>query len=188
MSLVRKGQLHARSLRHSAPPVTLGVAKGEIMEGGLDEAEISIEFVLHEQLSRPDLGYRHEIKGLFYEANPPEWDMIMGFNFLDIAHAPPLPRRRNLLVKEAGKLKLLSTSMEPRLSLWEPAERDAPARAVRSVMTRPPTADMEDEYGLSEDAFHMALGELRLSTPAVDVFGSTALRKCPRVWTMDGNG
>ena len=34
----------------------------------------------------------------------------------------------------------------------------------------------------------MALAELGLSTPQVDVFGSAALRKCPRVWTNKDNG
>ena len=55
-------------------------------------------------------------------------------------------------------------------------------------MTRPPTADIEDGYGLSEGAFHMALGELGLSTPQVDVLGSAALRKVSRVWTKEDNG
>ena len=58
---------------------------------------------------------------------------------------------------------------------------------MRSVSTRPPTAAIEDEYGLSEGAFHMAPGELRLSNPQADVFGSTALRKCARVWTKEDN-
>ena len=114
--------------------------------------------------------------------------MIMGFDFLDIAHAGVLPHRRTLLVEEADKLSWLSTSMEPQASPWEPAGRDILVQAVRSVSTRPPTADIEDEYRLSEGAFHMALGELRLSTPQVDVSGSAALRKCPRVCTKEDNG
>ena len=50
-------------------------------------AKISREFVCREQLSRPDLGHQHHIRGLFYEADLPEWDMILGFSLLDIAHA-----------------------------------------------------------------------------------------------------
>ena len=150
------------------------------MEGRVHEAEISPGFVSHEQLSRPDLGRKHQIKGLFYEADLPEWDMIMGFDFLDIAHAGVLPHRSILLVEEADELSWLSTSMELQASPWVPAKRDVFDQAVRSVSTRPPTADSEDEYVLSEGAFHMELGELGLSTPQVDLFGSSALQKCPR--------
>ena len=77
--------------------------------------------------------------------------------------------------------------MKPQASLWEPAERHVLAQAVRSVATRPPTAHIEDEYGLSEDVFHMALVDLRVSTSQVDVFRRAALRKCPRVWTKEDN-
>ena len=72
VSLVRRGLLSSRSLRRSAARVTLRVANGKIMEGALDEAEVSLEFVRHEQLSRPVLGHKHEIKNLFHEANLPE--------------------------------------------------------------------------------------------------------------------
>ena len=55
------------------------------------------------------------------------------------------------------------------------------------MSTRPPTADMDDDFSLSEGAFHMALGELGLSILQVDMFGSVAMRKCPRVWTKEDN-
>ena len=55
VSLVRRGLLTSGSPRRSAATVTLRVANGEIMEGRLDEAQISLEFVRHGQLSRPDL-------------------------------------------------------------------------------------------------------------------------------------
>ena len=187
VSLVRKGLRSSQFLRRSASPVTRRVDNVEIMEGGLDQAEISLEFIRHEQLSRTDHGHKHQIKGLFYEADLPEWDMIMGFDFLDIAHAGVLRHRRTLLVKKADKLSWLSTSMEPQASPWEPAEPDFLAQAVRSVSTGPPTADIEDEYSLSGGAFHMALGELLLSSPQMDMFGSAALWKFPRVWTKGGN-
>ena len=54
VSLVRRGLLSSRSLRRSATPVTLRVANGEIMERGRDKAEISLEFVRREHLSRLD--------------------------------------------------------------------------------------------------------------------------------------
>ena len=150
------------------------------MEGGLDK-----ELVRHEQLLRPDLGHKHQIKALFYEADLLEWDMIMCLQFLVICNAWPLLHRRTFLVEEARKLGWLSTSMEPQVSPWEPSERDVLAQAVRSMSTRPPTADIEDEYRLSEGASHMALSELGLSISQVDIFGSAALRKCPRVWTKE---
>ena len=113
--------------------------------------------------------------------------MMIGFNFLDIIHAGVLPHRRTLLVEEANKLSWLSPSVEPQESPWEPAERDVMTQAVRSVFTTPPTANIEEEYGLSEGAFHMALGELGLSTLQVDVFSRAALRNCPRVPTKEDN-
>ena len=188
VSLVRRGLLISRSLRRSTAPVPLRVANREIMGGGLDEAEITLDFVRHEQLLPPDLGRKRHIKGLFYGADLPEWDMIMGFDFLDIAHADLLPHRRTLVVEEADKLSWLSTSMEPQESPWEKAEGDALAQAVRRASTRPRTADIEDGCGLSEGAFHMALDELRLSTPQVVIFGSAALQKCPRVLTKEDDG
>ena len=160
VSLVRRRLLTSRSLRRSAAPVNLRVANGEIMEGGLDEAEISLEFVRDEQLSSPDLGHKHQIKGSFYEADLPEWGMILGLDLLDIAHAGVLPHRRTLLVEQTAQLSWLSTSMEPQASPWELAERDVLAQAVRSVSTRLPRADIEGQYGLSGSAFHMALGRL----------------------------
>ena len=48
--------LSSRSLRRSASSVTLRVANGEMMEGGLEEAEISLDFIGHDELSRPGLG------------------------------------------------------------------------------------------------------------------------------------
>ena len=188
VSLVRRGLLSSRLLRRSAAPVTLRLANGKIMEGGYGEAAISPEFVRNEQLLRPDLGQEHQIKELFYEADLQECDMIMGFDFLDIAHTGVLHHRRSLLVEEADKLSWLNTTMEPQASPWEPAEQDVLAQAVRSVSIRPPTTDIEDEYGLSEGAFHMALGELGLSSPQVDVFRSATLRECPRVWTREDIG
>ena len=104
--------------------------------------------------------------------------MIMGRHFVDIAHAGALPHRRTLLVEEAGKLSWLSTSMEPWASPGGAAERDVWAQAVRSVSSRPFTADIED----------LALRELGLSTSQVDVLGSAALRKCPMVWSKVDNG
>ena len=91
VSPLRRGLLSSRSLQRSAAPVTLRVTNGEIMEGGLAKAKISLEFLRHEQLLRQDLGHKHPMKGLFYKADLPEWGMMMDFVFLDIAHAgfPP---------------------------------------------------------------------------------------------------
>ena len=57
VSLVRWRLLSIRSLRRSAAQVSLRGANGEMMEAGLDEAGISLMFVRHEQLSRPDRGH-----------------------------------------------------------------------------------------------------------------------------------
>ena len=52
ISLVRNGLLSALYLRLRAAPVTLRVANGRIMMGGIDGAGISLEFVCQKQLSR----------------------------------------------------------------------------------------------------------------------------------------
>ena len=124
---------------------------------------------------------------MFYEGDLSEWDMIMSFDLLDIAQAGVPPHRRTLLVG-ADQLCRLTRSMDPQASSWEPAERHVSAQAVSSVSTRPPKTDIEDEYGLSEGAFYMALGELEQSIPQVDIFGSAALRKLSRLQTMEDNG
>ena len=182
VSPVRKGLLSSRSVRRSTAPVTLRVANGELLEGGRDRAAI------RSQLSHLDLGHKHQIKGVLYKADMLKWDMIREFAFLDIAQAGVLPHTRTLLVEEANKLSWLCTSMEPQASPWEPATRDVIPQAVTSASTTSPTADIEDEYGLSEAAFHMALGEIGLSTHQVDVLGSAALWKCHRVRTNQDNG
>ena len=174
VSLVCKALLNARSLHLSAMLVNRGVAHHEIIEGCFKVAEISLQFVYCEQTWGPALGDRHQIKGLLYEADMAEWDTIMSFDFLHIAHAGVPPHRRTLLVKEADNLTRLSTSMQP--------------QAVRSVLTRPPIADFEDHSGLAKGAFCMALGQVGLDTDQVYVIGSAALRKCPRVWTNERNG
>ena len=110
--------------------------------------------------------------------------MIMGFEFLDIAHAGVLPQKRTLLLEEADKLSWLSTIMEPQTSLCKPAERDVLAQAVRGVQAKPSTAYIQDEYGLSMRAVHMALGR-GLSSPQVEVLGSAALRKGTGIWTKE---
>ena len=51
--------MNPKLLRHSAQPVTLTVANGEIMEGGVDKAETRLELVRHEPLLRQYLGHWH---------------------------------------------------------------------------------------------------------------------------------
>ena len=175
--LVHKGLLSAPSLRRSAMLVALRAANGKIMEGGHDEAEISLEFLRHKQLSRPDFGHLDQTKGLFYRADLLEWDMIMGLQSFDIAHARVPHHRRTVLIEEVNRLRWLSTSMEPESSPGGPAQRGPAAQAVRSVSIRPPTANTEVECGLSENGFHRSLGEYWLSIPQVGIFGSAALQK-----------
>ena len=51
------------------------------------------------------MGHNYQIKGFFYEADLPQWDMIMGFNSLDIAHIAVLSDRRSLLLEETNKIR-----------------------------------------------------------------------------------
>ena len=189
MSLVRRGLLISRALRRCGALVTLRVVNGEIVEGGLDEAEICLELVRHELLLRRDLGHEHLMKGSFYQAELSGCDRIMGFHFLGFAHARFLPHRCTLLVEVADKLSWLSTSMKPQASPWEPAERDVLAQSVRSVLTRPPTADIEDEYGPLWGCLSLGTWGARVEHPS----GGLIWQYCGRVpgsgpWmTMDGS-
>ena len=69
VSLVRRGLFKEEPLQPSRRPVRLKVANGEIMGGGTHEAAISMEFLEHERLNRPDLARRSTLSGNFYVAD-----------------------------------------------------------------------------------------------------------------------
>ena len=85
------------------------------------------------------MGHKNHIKGSFYEADLPEWDMIIAFQFFDNTHPGVLPHRRTLLVEEIDKFSLLRMSQKPEASLLGPAEPEVLTQAVRSVSTPPPS-------------------------------------------------
>ena len=80
--ILDKAGLHPpECLTTSWRPVRLKVANGQYMVGGMREAQITLVFVIHCELSRPDLGKEILLQGKFYEAQV-DWDMLVGYNFM----------------------------------------------------------------------------------------------------------
>ena len=51
------------------------------MGGGSTEVHLEMEFLNHEEVSRPDKGRRATEVGTFYEAEM-DWDVIIGYDFM----------------------------------------------------------------------------------------------------------
>ena len=181
VSLVRRGLLSSQSLRRSAAPVTLKVANGEIMEGGLNEAEINLDLRPPRAAVATRSRSQTPNQGVVLRGGPASVGHGHGVRLL--GHGPRRgPSAQAHLARRGGRQAQLAGHIHGASGAPVAASRARRlGQAVRSVLTRPPTANIEDGYGLSQGAFHMALG-------GVDVFGSAALRRCPRVWTKEDNG
>ena len=75
----------------------LNVASGEIMGGGSREAELGLELWEPDGLDRPDQAKCLMLQGKFYEANLPDRDIIMGYNFMVSNSAGALPHHATLI-------------------------------------------------------------------------------------------
>ena len=81
ISLVRTGPFPASCIKTSPNPVRLEVANGQYMGGGRTEVDLEMEFLNHEELSRPDKGKRVTWGGTFYEADM-NLDVIIRSDFM----------------------------------------------------------------------------------------------------------
>ena len=82
VSLGQNGPFPDTCLQSSDRPVCLKVANGGIMGGGALEAELGPEIREHDRLDLTDQAKRLMIPGKVHEANLPDWDIIMGYDFM----------------------------------------------------------------------------------------------------------
>ena len=182
VSLVKAGLLPREHVRPSSRPVRLKVANGQYMSGGTREATLSLDFIKHSELRRPDLGQPISLTGLFYEADM-EWDMILGYDFMVDTDTGVLPAQSSMTLYADDRLLWLSTTNHHVECAWIRSERDQIERAVRTVK---PTDRPLDEYGFRLEMVQRAVDELGAPQPTVDVFASghsSHLRVCEKWWT-----
>ena len=133
VSLVRTGLFKEESRQPSRRPVRLKVANGEIMGGGTHEATISMEFLDHERLNRPDLAKRSTLSRNFYVADITDSDTIMGYDFMVGNAIGALPHRATLVWEDNECLTWLSTDYACGSSQWNAEEQDQIVQAVQAV-------------------------------------------------------
>ena len=187
ISLVRKGLFPDTCLKDSDRPVPRNVANGEIMGGGSREAELGLEFREHERLDRPDQAKRLMLQEKFYEADLPDWDIIMGFDFMLSHSAGALPHRVTLIPEANERLSWLWTHYAPGGSQCTGDEEAKIVRAVRAagITSKGSNEEHFQEYGLSREAYQQTMGALGMEIPLTDVFASKEapeLQKCARYW------
>ena len=187
VSLVRRGLFREASLQPSRRPVRLKVANGEIMGGGTHEATISIEFLEHERLNRPDLAKRSTLSGNFYVADITDLDLIMGYDFMVGNAIGALPHRATLVREDEECPTWLSTDYACGSSQWNAEEEDQSVRTVQAVgaKSRGDSRVQLTEYGMAPQVYAMMIQTLGAEAPETDVFASLdalLLRKCRRHW------
>ena len=181
VSLVKTGLFPASCIKTSPNPVRLKVANGQYTGGGRTEVHREMEFLNHEELSRPDKGKRVTLSGTFYEEDM-DWDIIMGYDFMAATDTGVHPAQSSMTLYKDDGLSLLSAHLAFEESHWAHAEREQLWRAVRAVK---PCQRPLDEYGFTPEAFQEAVAGLGASEPSVDAFScaySESLRLCRTYW------
>ena len=64
---------------------------------------LTLDFIHHEKLGRPDLGQPISLEGLFYEADM-EWDMILGYGFMVDTSTGVLPAQSSITLYRDDRL------------------------------------------------------------------------------------
>ena len=187
VSLVRRGLFKVESLQPSRRPVRLKVANGEILGCGTHEATISMEFLEHERLNRPDLAKRSTLSGNFYVADITDWDMIMGYDFMVGNAIGTLPHRATLVREDEECLTWLSTDYACGSSQWNAEEEDQIVQAVHAVgaKSRGDRGVQLTEYGMAPQVYARMIQTLGAEAPETDAFASRDAplwRKCRRHW------
>ena len=127
------------------------------------------------------------LQGKFYEANLPDSDIIMGYDFMVSNSARALPHRATLIREANERLSWLSTRYAPGGSEWTGHEEERIVCAVIAAGIKAKGGDGEhlQEYGLSREAYQQMMQALGMQVPLTDVFASKEapkLQKCARYW------
>ena len=181
VSLVRTGLLSASCIKTSPDPVRLKVANGQYMGGGSTEVHLEMEFLNHEELSRPDKGKSATLVGTFYEAEW-DWHVIIRYDFMAATDTGVQPAQSSIPLCKDDCLSWLSAHPAFEESHWAHAEREQLCRAVRAVK---PCQRPLDEYGFTPEAFQEAVAGFGADEPSVDAFSSAyseSLRLCKTYW------
>ena len=181
VSLVRTGLFPASCIKTSPNPVRLKVSNGQYMGGGRTEVHFEMEFLNHEELSRPDKGKRVTLGGTFYEADM-DWDVIIGYDFMPATATGVQPAQSSMTLYKDDRLSWLSAHLAFEESHWAHAEREQLCRAVRAVK---PCQRPLDEYGFTFEAFQEVVAGLGAGEPSVDAFSSAyseSLQLCKTYW------
>ena len=151
------------------------------MRGGRTEVHREMDFLDHEELSRPDEGKRVTLGGTFYEADM-DWDVIIGYDFMAAANTGVQRARSSMTLYKDDRLFWLSPHRAFEESHWANAEREQLCRTLRAVK---PCQRPLDEYGFTPDAFQEAVAGLRAGEPSLDAFSSAhsgSVRLCKTYW------
>ena len=181
VNLVSTGLFPASSIKTSPDLVRLKVADGQYMVGGGTDLHPEMEFLNHEELSRPDKGKRVSLVGTFYEAHM-DWDFIIGYDFMVATDTGVQPAQSSMTLYKDDRLSWLSAHLALEERNWAHAEREQLCRAVRAVKScqRP-----LDEYGFTPEALDEAVAESGAGEPSVDALSlaySKRLRLCKTYW------
>ena len=172
VSLVRSGLFPASCIETSPNPVRLKVATGQYMGGGRTEIHLEMEFLNHEELSRPDKGKRVTLGGTFYEEHM-DWDVISGYDFMAPTDTGVQPAQRSMTLYKKDRLSWLSAHLTFGGSHSAHAERVRLCRAVQAVK---PCQRPLDESCFTLEAFQEAVAGLGAGEPSVNAFSSCILQ------------
>ena len=155
VSVVPKGLFPDTRQKDSDRPVRLKVAKGEIMSGGYREVQLGLELWEHDRLNRQDQAKRLILQGNSYEADCPDRDIIMGYDFM-VSNSAGALRHGATLIREANvRLSWLSTHYAPGGLQRTGAEEEKLVPAVKAAAIKSKGSDPEHlrEYGLFRGAY-----------------------------------
>ena len=182
VSLFKAGLLPPDCLTASREPVRLKVAISGYMVVGTEEAKITLQFVNHRELSRPDLGKEILLKGKFCVAQM-DWDMIVRYNFMMETDSGVLPAQASMTLYQDDQRLWLSSPEHDVECQWIHPERHQlkiTALGLESVGLT------YQGYGVKPEVPNRVAGWLGASDLALDALSSGTsahLRVCEKYWS-----